>query len=101
MTEQPRSRPRDRNTWTVCEEHGIRADAGRCVIHGGDACLIRVGWISQDSAQARLEQARVLLQAARNTLRYMQRCARTQYDYRAVEDVIRQIDRFAHQERRQ
>lgn len=44
MSEHP-ARPRERNVWVVCEDSGALAYNGQCEEHGGDACLIVVGWV--------------------------------------------------------
>jgi hypothetical protein len=37
-------RPRDTQTWVICEDTGDQAVKGECPHHGGDACLIVVQW---------------------------------------------------------
>lgn len=41
-------RPRDHDTFLLCEDTGELACNGKCPIHSGGACLIITGWVGKD-----------------------------------------------------
>jgi hypothetical protein len=49
----PSASPRQDTTYVLCEHSGLLAVNGRCIKHGGDGCLIVVGWIGRDWSDSR------------------------------------------------